>query len=161
MFQRETVIREYNGKKSEQEVVFGVGRLTNDPPQLTTIGDKQTTLMRGSKDHRFAIALDNGKDKTEFFNLSVFGKTAENLANLGFKGQQLAIVGRIEKYKSNGTTYESLILERFQVLKYKDSDENQSQGSTNTTSSTSSQTSNQVPAGMDTAVDISDDDIPF
>lgn len=157
MFQRETVVRNINGKEVKQEIVFGVGRLTNDPPKIQEVGEKKTKVLRGNKDHLFSIALDKGKDSTEFFNLSAWEQTGENLAKLGYKGQPLAVVGRIEKNEYEGKTYETLVLERFQVLKYKDNGENGASGSAPSTS-----TNDSAPQGATEVVDQGgDDDIPF
>lgn len=161
MFSRETVLRQFNGKEVKQEVVFGVGRLTNNPPQIQEVGNDKKKVLRGSKDHSFSIALDKGKEQTEFFNLSAWEITAENLAKLGYKGQPLAIVGRIEKNEYEGKTYETLVVERFQVLKYKDNGEN---GATNAPPSTPPNTSvpnNTPPSGATEVTDNGDDDIPF
>lgn len=124
MLNKETVVRQVNGKSVNQEVVFGVGRLTNDPPQIVTVGDNGAKVMRGSKDHNFAIAFNVGKDKTEFLNITLWNKNAENLEKLGFKGQRIAVVGRIEKSEYNGKSYENLVVERFQVIDYKNNEDN-------------------------------------
>jgi len=162
MFSREKVLRSFNGKEVQQDVVFGVGRLTNDPPQIQKVGQDSKTVLRGSKDHLFSVALDKGKDNTEFFNLSAWGQTAENLAKLGYKGQPLAVVGRIETNEYEGKTYETLVVERFQVLKYKD-DANGTPAS-NQPPATNANTSNQqtAPTGAtEVAGQDGDDDIPF
>lgn len=160
MFSRETVVRNFNGKEVKQEVVFGVGRLTNNPPAIQEVGEKKTKVLRGNKDHLFSVALDKGKEQTEFFNLSAWEQTAENLAKLGFKGQPIAVVGRIEKNEFEGKTYETLVLERFQVLKYKDSAES---GSTpGSTPSNTTASNDTAPSGATEVVDQGgDDDIPF
>lgn len=161
MFSRETVVRNFNGKEVKQEIVFGVGRLTNNPPVLQTVGADKKKVLRGSKDHNFSIALDKGKEQTEFFNLSAWEGTAENLAKLGFKGQPIAVVGRIEKNEYEGKTYETLVLERFQVLKYKDNGENGGSAS-NASASASASTSTSPTGATEVAVDQGgDDDIPF
>lgn len=159
MFTRETVVRNFNGKEVRQEIVFGVGRLTNDPPQVQVVGDNKKVL-RGAKGHPFSVALDKGKDQTEFFNLTAWESNAENLAKLGFKGQQIAIVGRIEKNEYEGKTYESLVVERFQVLKYKDNGNNDSNGANTNNANTAS--NEPVSSGATEVADNNgDDDIPF
>jgi single-stranded DNA-binding protein len=156
MFSRETVVRNIGGKEVKQEVVFGVGRLTNNPPTLQEVGQDKKKVLRGNKDHLFSVALDKGKDQTEFFNLSAWEQTAENLAKLGYKGQPIAVVGRIEKNEYEGKTYETLVLERFQVLKYKDS-ENGTPANTPASSNDSAPTgATEVPNNQG-----GDDDIPF
>lgn len=164
MFNRETVVRTFNGKEVKQEMVFGIGRLTNNPPAVQLVGKDEKKVLRGSKGHPFAIASDRKKDETEFFNTSAWGVTAENLERLGYKGQPIYFVGRIEKDEHQGKVYENLVLEKFNVLKYKDSDSkpaNKNADTHSTASSTAS--SNEAPATGMTEVntDAQDDDIPF
>lgn len=69
-----------------------VGRLTRNPE-----------LKSGSVIvARFSVAIDRGKDKdgndrgTDFPNVVVFGKQAENCAKYLEKGRQVAVQGRIQ-----------------------------------------------------------------
>lgn len=70
-----------------------VGRLTRDPEVRYT--DSQMAVAR------FAIAIDrfqrSGEErKTDFPNIVVFGKTAENCEKYLRKGRQVAVQGRIQ-----------------------------------------------------------------
>lgn len=65
-----------------------VGRLTSDP-QVKLAGD--TTVAK------FTLAVNRfKKGEADFINCVAFGKTAENIANFFFKGNQIAIKGRIQ-----------------------------------------------------------------
>lgn len=169
----ETVTREFNGQKQEVKMLFGTGRLTNDPPAVHSTPQGKIVLS-SQKGHRFAIAFNNGKDKdADFYGVEAWGKTAENLSALGFKGQSVEVAGRIreDKYTVNGEERVSMILtvERFDVKSYKD----QGTGS-NAAANTPANASNTTPdASNYTRVDedpfanssgpfeVSDDDLPF
>lgn len=77
-----------------------VGRLTRDPE----LKEGTTSVAR------FSVAIDRGKDKdgndrgTDFPNVVVFGKQAENCAKYLEKGRQVAIQGRIQtgSYEKDG-----------------------------------------------------------
>ncbi|WP_373731447.1 single-stranded DNA-binding protein [Bacteroides heparinolyticus] len=75
--------------------VILIGRLTKDP-ELRYI---QAT---GRAVTSFSIAVDrefrgsNGERQADFFNVVVWGKMAENVANYLEKGRQVAVDGRIE-----------------------------------------------------------------
>lgn len=77
-----------------------VGRLTRDPE----LKEGTTSVAR------FSVAIDRGKDKdgedrgTDFPNIVVFGKQAENCEKYLGKGRQVAIQGRIQtgSYEKDG-----------------------------------------------------------
>ena len=75
--------------------VVMIGRLTKDP-ELKYIGTNNTSLCS------FSIAVDRPftkKDdevKADFFNVVVWGKTAEHCANYLKKGRKVAIKGRFQ-----------------------------------------------------------------
>jgi len=68
----------------------------------------------------------DGKDDY-WVNVSCFGKTAELIERLVKKGALLYVAGRMQerKVEKNGETrfYHGLVLERFQVLKFADSED--------------------------------------
>lgn len=78
-----------------------VGRLTRDP-ELRYIPGSGTAISQ------FAIAVDreftgkDGKKETDFIDIQVWGKMAENCANYIAKGSLVAIQGsiRIESYQN-------------------------------------------------------------
>lgn len=72
--------------------VFMVGRLTRDPELRFIAGSGKAVA-------NFAIAVDRpfAKEKVaDFFNVVVWGKTAENVANYLAKGRQVAVKGYLQ-----------------------------------------------------------------
>ena len=72
-----------------------IGRLTKDP-ELRYIASTGRAVAS------FSIAVDrtfvgkDGQKQTDFFNIIVWGKQAENAANYLAKGSQVAIRGQIQ-----------------------------------------------------------------
>ena len=69
-----------------------IGRLTRDPELRTTTNGASTTT--------FSIAVDgyrnaNGETHTDFINIVVWNKQAENVVKYCHKGSQVGINGRI------------------------------------------------------------------
>ena len=81
--------------------VILIGRLTRDP-ELRYIAGSGTPVAN------FAIAVDrefagkDGKKETDYIDIQVWGKTAENCANYIVKGSLVAIQGsiRIDSYQN-------------------------------------------------------------
>lgn len=68
-----------------------IGRLTRDPEVRYTQDEMAIA--------RFSIAVDRfakGEKKTDFINILVFGKSAENCEKYLAKGRKVAIEGRIQ-----------------------------------------------------------------
>ena len=99
--------------------VFLTGRVTREwEIRATSSG---TTIARNS------IAVDSGygdNKRTDFINLTAFGKTAETLEKYGFKGQKLLIEGRIQtgSYEKDGVKHSTtdIIVDRSEFLSFKD-----------------------------------------
>ena len=99
--------------------VFLTGRVTREwEIRATSSG---TTIARNS------IAVDSGygdNKRTDFINLTAFGKTAETLEKYGFKGQKLLIEGRIQtgSYEKDGVKHSTtdIIIDRGEFLSFKD-----------------------------------------
>ncbi|WCF11443.1 single-stranded DNA-binding protein (plasmid) [Paenibacillus thiaminolyticus] len=161
-------VREIKGEKKVQKMVFGTGRLTNDPPKVQTVGKNNSKILRGSKDHRFSIAF-NGGGTTKFFPVTAWEKNAENLARLGFKGQIIEIAGRIEEQnyedkEGKSKSIEILVIEKFDLKSCKDNGD----GTANADSNISDSVSPSNESGSTEASDLDggipmdgDDDIPF
>lgn len=69
------------------------GRLTRDPEVRYTAGENATAVAR------FSLAVDRqtkGEKQTDFPNIVVFGKQAENCERYLAKGRKVAINGRIQ-----------------------------------------------------------------
>lgn len=158
MHTRVTVVREIQGKEVKQEMIFGTGRLTNDPPEIfvTNSGRK---LLSGKKGHNFSIAFNNGPNKdADFYPLILWENNAENLYKLGFKGQEIEIAARVQvrefEYNGEKRSVEELVVERFQVKQYKNNNNN------NGNANQENKQPAEEPAGGE-PIDVSDDDIPF
>ena len=71
-----------------------MGRLTKDPEIRMTPNNMQVTTFSIAVNRRFAD--QNGERKTDFFNITAFGKLAEFCGKYYQKGQQVLIEGRIQ-----------------------------------------------------------------
>lgn len=98
---------------------LGTGRVTREWEIRAT--SNGTTIARNS------IAVDSGygdNKRTDFINLTAFGKTAETLEKYGFKGQKLLIEGRIQtgSYEKDGVKHSTtdIIVDRSEFLSFKD-----------------------------------------
>jgi single-strand DNA-binding protein len=73
------------------------GRLTAKPELKYTEKDKRAIA-------RFSVAVNNGTDNADFFNVTAFDKQAENLVKYTDKGTMVAISGRLttSSYEKDG-----------------------------------------------------------
>lgn len=72
-----------------------MGRLTRDPEsRVLPNSNTPVTTFSLAVNRRFADA--NGERKTDFFNLTAFGKLADFCAKYYRKGQQVLVEGRIQ-----------------------------------------------------------------
>lgn len=72
-----------------------MGRLTRDPEtRVIPNSNTQVTTFSIAVNRRFAD--QNGERKTDFFNLTAFGKLAEFCSKYYRKGQQVLVEGRIQ-----------------------------------------------------------------
>lgn len=139
-----------------------VGRLTRDP-ELRYIAGSGTPVAN------FAIAVDRefagkeGKKETDFIEIQVWGKSAENCANYIGKGSLVAIQGslRIDSYQNQAGENRRAAKINANRVQFLDNKNKSSEGS-NTKSESSFEPSFE-PSGLDPqgfqAID--DDDIPF
>lgn len=104
-----------------------IGRLTKDP-ELRFIPNSGTAVARFG----LAVNREYSKDKeADFFNIVVWGKSAENAANYLKKGRLVAINGsmRNNNYEDkNGTKHYNIevVANRVEFLEWGDKNENQS-----------------------------------
>jgi len=91
---------------------FGVGYLVADlePRQ---VGDK--TVCNGA----IAINRKYADDKTDFINISIWGKSAEIALKYTSKGSLLAIVGELQIEKKNDKVYSRINVEDFKFMNNK------------------------------------------
>lgn len=102
------------------------GRITRDPEV------KQTPSQMSVA--RFNIAIDRGKDKNgesrgaDFPSILAFGKTAELVGRYGFKGQLVAVQGRIQtgSYDKDGSKVYTtdVVADRVEFLEWRSKEEN-------------------------------------
>ena len=69
--------------------VIIIGNLTRDPDYATTSG--------GTPVCNFTVAVNrrNAEDKTDFFRVTTFNKTAENCSTYLSKGKKVCVVGEV------------------------------------------------------------------
>lgn len=72
-----------------------MGRLTRDP-ETRVIPNSNTRVTTFSIAVNRRFADQNGERKTDFFNLTAFGKLAEFCSKYYRKGQQVLVEGRIQ-----------------------------------------------------------------
>ena len=79
------------------------GRLTAKPELKYTEKDKRAMV-------KFSIAVNNGTDNADFFNVTAFDKQAENLVKYTDKGVMVAISGRLStsSYEKDGVKINSV-----------------------------------------------------
>jgi len=91
--------------------VFAIGRLTKDAELRYTSG--------GLAIAKFSIACnsrskkgDQWIDEASFFEVSVFGKSAETLNQYLIKGKQIAVQGRLkqERWESDGQNHSKIVI---------------------------------------------------
>lgn len=137
--------------------VILIGRLTRDP-ELRYIPGTGTPVAQ------FSIAVDRefskeGKKETDFINIEVWNKQAENCANYIQKGSKVAINGslRIDMYEHEGQKKSAAKVRanRVQFLDSKKDNENKPQSNNY---EPSFEPSSLDPKGFEA---IDDDDIPF
>lgn len=127
-----------------------VGNITKDLEVRRTQSDKQVLS--------FTLAINEGKDKTEFVNCVAWEKSAEVIGQYCRKGSQLAIQGRIQTRKQEtdqgNRYYTEVVVDRFTLPP---------KGSPSSTGLEQSTSNGQV-AGSNPAGNATDeliDEIPF
>jgi single-strand DNA-binding protein len=110
-------------------------------------------LESGKSLSKSSLAVDEGfgdKKQTFFFDVEMWGKTAENVANHSGKGRKVLIEGRlkVDTWEKDGQKRSAvrIVAEQVEFLDYKDRDGG----------------GNDLPSDNDAPpVDISDDSLPF
>lgn len=146
-----------------------IGRLTRDPELRYTSSNIATA--------RFSLAVNrpfqsqNGEQGTDFINIVVWRKQAENVKKYCTKGSLVAVEGRIQtgSYEKDGqrvfTT--DVVADSVQFLETKAQSQNRVESSDVTPSDfvnsdiKESDTSDEVFANFGDSIEISDDDIAF
>ena len=146
-----------------------IGRITRDPELRYTGSNIATT--------RFTLAVNrpfqsqNGEQGTDFINIVVWRKQAENVKKYCTKGSLVAVEGRIQtgSYEKDGqrvfTT--DVVADSVQFLETKAQSQNRVESTEVTPSDfvnsdiKESDTSDEVFANFGDSIEISDDDIAF
>lgn len=146
-----------------------IGRLTRDPELRYTSSNIATA--------RFSLAVNrpfqsqNGEQGTDFINIVVWRKQAENVKKYCTKGSLVAVEGRIQtgSYEKDGqrvfTT--DVVADSVQFLETKSQSQNRVESADVTPSDfvnsdiKESDTSDEVFANFGDSIEISDDDIAF
>lgn len=101
--------------------VILTGRLTKDPEVKTS--------QSGTKVARYGLAVNMGKDKTEFYNIVAFNKSAEHAEKWLKKGTLIILEGHLHNssYEKDGQRITKLDIvadnQEFGESKKKDQDE--------------------------------------
>ena len=148
-----------------------IGRLTRDPELRYTGSNIATT--------RFTLAVNrpfqsqNGEQGTDFINVVVWRKQAENVKKYVSKGSLVAVEGRIQtgSYEKDGQRVYTtdVVADSVQFLESKAQSENRMSSDTSDVSPADfvnqdvkeSDMSDEVFANFGDSVEISDDDIAF
>lgn len=146
-----------------------IGRLTKDP-ELRFIPNSGKAVARFS----IAVNREFSKDKeADFFNIVVWGKTAEYVANYSQKGRLIAINGNLRNNNyedKNGTKHYTIevVANRVEILEWGDKNDNRQQPNQgyntqqqNNSQNNQSQQSNQQGNMSGFQAIEGDDDIPF
>lgn len=83
-----------------------IGRLGKDPELKHTTSGTAVCNLSLATDHRVKKGADQWEKATEWHQVTVWGKAAENVAKYCSKGKELCVEGRIqtEKYEKDGQT---------------------------------------------------------
>ena len=142
-----------------------IGRLTRDP-EVRYTAETQMAVCR------FSVAIDrpprqNGEKQTDFPNVVVFGKQAENCERYLAKGRLVGIQGRLQTgsytNKDGATVYTTdVVADRVEFLEWGDrpqGGQSQSYSRSQAEGQATSQSSDfdEAPAGFSAI----DEDIPF
>lgn len=135
-----------------------IGRLTRDP-EVRYISDSQMAVAR------FSVAINRpvrsgGEKQTDFPNVVVFGKQAENCERFLGKGRLVGVQGRIQtgKYtnKNGDTVYTTeVVANNVEFLDWGDQNKKKEKTEIESPPATNN---GELPEGFET---IDDDDIPF
>lgn len=135
--------------------VILMGRLTRDPEVRYSQSANPVAVAKYGLAVRKSFAKQ-GESEVDFFNITAFGKIAENASKYLHKGDMVSIVGRLQtsSWDDNGTKRTSIeiILEEQHFITTKRNSESQDTSTSNVATTTSEWT----PSTME-----EDDDLPF
>ena len=129
-----------------------VGRLTKDPDlRYTSSGTAVASFLLAVNR---SFKNQSGEREADFINCIIWRKAAENFANFTHKGSLVGVDGRIqtrnyENKEGNRVYVTEIIVENFDLLESKSSNQNSQSGQQNNQHSNNDQ------------IDIDDDSLPF
>ena len=116
----------------DTNVLVITGRLTRDAVIKYTTGGFPVASMSIAV-NRTAKKGDSWVEEASFFDVSCFGKTAENLKQYLLKGKQIIVTGSIkqDRWEKDGKTMSRVTIdaEQIQLIGSKDGQSRQEQGS--------------------------------
>ena len=121
---------------------------------------RYTTSGKAVGNTTIAVDRKYARDETDFFNVVIWGKSAENFANFTAKGSPVAFEGRLQSrsYENNQgqkvTVYE-IVANDFTLF------ENREQTEQRRSDNKPAQQPRNDPFAGGTEIDITDDDLPF
>lgn len=108
---------------------------------------------------KFTVAVTRkfDREKSDFFNVTAFGKTAEHVANYLSKGSKVLVEGEVQIDNNDGKYYTNVLAQSVEFLDSKKGNNHQQQNKPNTPPSNES----GDPFKQNGQIDITDDDLPF
>lgn len=106
-----------------------------------------------------AVTRPRDRDKSDFFNVTAFGKVAESVANYLDKGSKVLVEGQVNIDNNNGTYYTNVLADNVEFLSKK----GETSQSSNQSNTSNPLTNNDPFANNDggQAIEISEDTLPF
>lgn len=138
-----------------------VGRLTKDVELKYTPANQAVVQFVLAVNRTFKNA--NGERETDFINVVIWRKSAENFANFAKKGALIGITGRIqtrnyENQQGQRVYVTEVIAENFQMLESRNQQQGQQQSQQQ---ATQQQVKQPDPFSGGTPMNLNDDDLPF
>lgn len=81
-----------------------------------TTKDVVLAVKGETKIARFAVAVNEGKDKTVFIPVTAFGKTAEAMSKFAGKGSLIAVSGHISVSHKDEKMFMNIVADRVEFL---------------------------------------------
>lgn len=108
---------------------------------------------------KFTVAVTRPRDreKSDFFNVTAFGKVAESVANYLDKGSKVLVEGQVNIDNNNGTYYTNVLADNVEFLSKK----GETSQSSNQSNTSNPLTDNDPFSGSTNVTDFKDSDLPF
>jgi single-strand DNA-binding protein len=103
--------------------VFLIGNLGADPEQRSTAGGGQIVRLSLATSRTVPNGQGGRDERTDWHDVSIFGKLGDIAAQFGRKGRQMSIIGRIEYNTSNDRKYTNIVAEDLTLLGGRDDEQ--------------------------------------